>query len=898
MSAAVPASHPGGTPPTISGPPGGGSVGPGGPPTPAFPLPTSALDLLSSTSSALTSSGLTASSPPRTDVPTAVDAVPSSSVTSLASSVAVASDCLGGADAQSPLLTPEPYQGPSLSREARSAALQQSHLLQMLDQDCRQLEGVNAALVRQNRALSDRAATLYAQNLQHTAALEVNRDRDCAADFYRQQSSSCFESWWDAEEELKRLVQELEDVRASNDDLDRQLFHLRRSSDIAYHDLQEELWAERDIFRRLSRDSPDERRSGPGRASSSASTPLSPALSTTAVVTSAAAPSCPSSAIPAVIGAVLTYIEPPASSQLVQQLAQAQEAEQRARNASEQASSRRELAEKVATGAEKFVIALRGELSAANARGDGYNSSFDLTVEQRKTDASASAQRRAVLGKHCIVPTVSVVSNANTPLCVPLYFISESQLKESQEEAANLRTIVTQNEVLAGLVSRAEQAEHHVTQLQGQLRAVVDDRARLRAESAAALDATVGERDAAEAGRDSASAEAGNLRRQLTVMTARRDLLERRIRVARNTLLASLTVPDGPPSQASSSNDDIATSSVSAVLAIADGSGSTPAVSSTVVAIAAPSVSAASAISTVGTRSVPVSTSPTAALHSPATSWSSTVAVTAPLTSPLAPPTNYVDPSLPHRFPRMGERYVGRRLSATTPAPRVIAYKSSNRRRSPSPLDPGVAPSSKRRKGGESGADSSESSVVQPDSDEEKALVISSGVPSSSPPCATSTPPAASIRLAARGSSSPNLLSKPSRQLATASSVVAQVIGRRGTAAAGGAPDGDDDNSPSGDDDSSPSGDDEDGPGGPAVAAGPASGSDDDDAYGVVDGPATDVEDATAAATSIEYTLMPIEPFLEPCLPPRIDVTEWDDGLEVRPWDKRELGRHTLGGVM
>ncbi|RLN10478.1 hypothetical protein BBJ28_00026712 [Nothophytophthora sp. Chile5] len=228
-------------------PPRSDSVGTMGSQISARPPSTSALDMLSSASSAFAFPDVAVSSPLRSGIPDSAGSVPGSITTATESSVAVAFDCMGCTSARLSLPTLEPYQGPSLSRERIAAVLEQSHLLQMLDHDFRQLEGVNAALVRQNRTLSDHAAALHAQSLHHMAAVETNRDRD--ADFHRQQSAGYLESWWDAEEELERLVQELGDVRASNDDLNGQLLQLRRSSDVTYHDLQEELWAEHDTVR-------------------------------------------------------------------------------------------------------------------------------------------------------------------------------------------------------------------------------------------------------------------------------------------------------------------------------------------------------------------------------------------------------------------------------------------------------------------------------------------------------------------------------------------------------------------------------------------------------------------------------------------------------------------------
>ncbi|RLN92651.1 hypothetical protein BBJ28_00021990 [Nothophytophthora sp. Chile5] len=111
---------------------------------------------------------------------------------------------------------------------------------------------------------------------------------------------------------------------------------------------------------------------------------------------------------------------------------------------------------------------------------------------------------------------------------------------------------------------------------------------------------------------------------------------------------------------------------------------------------------------------------------------------------------------------------------------------------------------------------------------------------------------------------------------------VARAANRRRSSVAGGAPDGDDGRNDQG---------------GRAVTASPASGGDDDDTYGVVDGPATDIEDAPAAAAPPGYALMPIVPFFEPCFPPLIDSAEWDDDLDAQPWDVEELGRVTLGGI-
>ncbi|RLN36996.1 hypothetical protein BBJ28_00025988 [Nothophytophthora sp. Chile5] len=424
-----------------SAPSRSGPTGPAGLSISTSPVPTSALDLLSSASSTLAPPEIVSSSPSTLRVPTAAGSALGSAEASTTSSTAMASDCPDGAGALMSLPTLEPYHGPSLSREQITAALDQSHLLQMLDHDCRQLEGMNAALVRQNRTLSDHVAALHAQNLQQAAAVEANRDRDHAAAVRQQQSARYLESWWEAEEELEQLVQDLHDVRESNDDLSGQLSRLRRTSDVAYRDLQEELWSEQAIVRRLSRDLSERPRVDAGGSHPSAPTPSVPE-STSVVPTPASLRRV--SPIPAVITAVLSFLEPPAlpasahtaptpvqptpasavslrtspaASPLAQQLVQAQEAERRARNAAEQASSRRELAEKVAAGAERFVLALRGELAAANARGDGYKSSFDHTVEQRKADAATAAQRCAVLGTSLLNSPCQRSSGINIHLC-------------------------------------------------------------------------------------------------------------------------------------------------------------------------------------------------------------------------------------------------------------------------------------------------------------------------------------------------------------------------------------------------------------------------------------------------------------------------------------------------
>ncbi|RLN49115.1 hypothetical protein BBJ28_00024344 [Nothophytophthora sp. Chile5] len=128
-----------------------------------------------------------------------------------------------------------------------------------------------------------------------------------------------------------------------------------------------------------------------------------------------------------------------------------------------------------------------------------------------------------------------------------------------------------------------------------------------------------------------------------------------------------------------------------------------------------------------------------------------------------------------------------------------------------------------------------------------------------------------------------------SRHVSPASTAAGRAAVRRSVTPAGASPDGDDDSSSS-----SASSDNF---GQPAAVAGSASGSDPDSDNDVVDGPATDVEDDSAIATPAGYTLTFIEPFFDPCFPPRIDEAEWDADLDADPWDKAELGHYTLRGT-
>ncbi|RLN55691.1 hypothetical protein BBJ28_00023217, partial [Nothophytophthora sp. Chile5] len=704
-----------------------------------------------------------------------------------------------------------------------------------LDHDVHQLAEANAALSDQNRELFSHVASLHDQisRLQDNAASDREQYHRAIADYdyYRQR-------WEELEDERVSLDDALHMADLTNADLNLQIDSLRHSSAASYRALQEELWAEQDVVRHLHRSQsqgPPSIEVEPPRLRDSASRTSSTAASTSPATFAAGSrtPGSPVSSTP-----FDTHPDAVLIQSLRHQLTQAQDAERRARTAAGQTSSRREAAERVAFNAERLVTALRGEITTAVARGDGYKTSFNSTLEQRKTDNAHNAQR---------------------------YSILESQLTESIAESDSLRDIVTQHEAtIADLTSQAEAAAAEITQLRGQLQAVLDDSELQRVDDADTLEVVAAERDLAITDRDSALQQVTEMTDELAAMTIQRDLLEQRMRAARDTLFSGLGAsggsPTGIPALTRSTSDTVATH---------------PGATST--SRAAP----ASAPSVAGSRP---------------SGYSASV--------PLAPSLRSIDPSLGYRYPRMGERYFERR-------PRSQAIKPpaapASRHRSPSPLGSTSAPLPKRRKGSDPSAGPAGAPAVsaapsggEESVSEEKDATVHSGV--AAPRSPPSRPSSSSGASAARRSLTTSLAassvtsqprsrqSTPSLALASpgnsspvasqASSATERSAARRRASAAGAAPGG-------GGGGSSPS----------SSSSDDASGSDGEGDYGVVAGPVTDVEDDPTPTTPVGYTLVSIDPFFDPCLPPRIDSAEWDTHLDAYPWDKVQLGRYALRGT-
>ncbi|RLN66671.1 hypothetical protein BBJ28_00019363 [Nothophytophthora sp. Chile5] len=121
------------------------------------------------------------------------------------------------------------------------------------------------------------------------------------------------------------------------------------------------------------------------------------------------------------------------------------------------------------------MTALRGEIAAAVARGDGYKTSFNSTMEQRKTDNAHNAQRYSILGKNpvaLLLRSSSELTSVDTSLN---FLLIESQLTESIAESDSLRDIVTHMTTMTDLTSQAEAAATEVMHLRDQLQVVLDD---------------------------------------------------------------------------------------------------------------------------------------------------------------------------------------------------------------------------------------------------------------------------------------------------------------------------------------------------------------------------------------------------------------------------------------